>query len=203
VVGVIVRDEETRAAIADTTDVGLPVDAGAELRLVVRKSRYRLEVWRGDERIKVYPVALGGEPQGAKEREGDHRTPEGEYFLIPHHPSPSFGACFYVCYPSEVDAKRGVREGIIDAVTGDRIRAELLAERRLPYDTDLGGLILIHGTKNRFIPALTTVNWTNGCIAMENDDVIELLAGFSQRSPCCGNPALTGPGGTIVRMSRT
>ncbi len=47
-----------------------------------------------------------------------------------------------------------------------------------PHQTPLGGLILIHGTKKRWIPGLTRTNWTDGCIAMENDDLQELLAAF-------------------------
>jgi murein L,D-transpeptidase YafK len=177
--GLVVRDQETRRLIAETAAIELPQGAGAELRLVVRKACYRLEVWRGDNQLKVYPVALGGEPVGAKQQVGDHRTPEGTYLLRPHHPSPGFGGCFYVCYPSRDDARRGLRSGIIDQATANRIELAFDQDRLPPHQTRLGGLILIHGTRNRQQQGLTFYNWTDGCVALENDDVLELLTAFS------------------------
>jgi murein L,D-transpeptidase YafK len=179
VAGVIVRDRETARLITETAAVTLPQGVGPELRLVVRKSRYRLEVWRGEDRLKVYPVALGGEPVGAKQQVGDHRTPEGSYLLRPHHPSPGFGGCFYVCYPSRDDARRGLESGIIDQAAANRINLAFDLDRLPPHQTRLGGLILIHGTRNRTQQGLTMLNWTDGCIALENDDVLELLTAFT------------------------
>src|SRR5262249_26790355 len=83
--GEILRDEETLRAVAATRGVTLPKDPGLEL--VVTKSRYRLDVKRGEALLKVFPVALGGRPEGPKTRTTDGRTPEGRYRLIPHHQS--------------------------------------------------------------------------------------------------------------------
>ncbi len=178
--GVIVRDEATRRAIRATVSSGpLPRGPRYHLRLQVSKSRYRLDVFDGVHRIKVYPIALGGSPEGNKEREGDHRTPEGEYVLLPHHPSPNFGECFYVGYPSPADADRALAEGLLDRRGWQRIADAFAQGRRPPYDTVLGGLILIHGTRDRTRQDLTRTNWTDGCIAMENEHLLELLAAFS------------------------
>lgn len=95
--GIVVRDAQTKAQIAATADVALAEHRGADLQLVVTNSRYRLDVIRSGERLKTFPIVLGDEPRGTKRRRGDERTPEGEYVLVPHHPSPSFGGCFYVC----------------------------------------------------------------------------------------------------------
>lgn len=176
--GFINRDEPTVAAIESTADTRLPAGRGDSLELVVTKSRYRLDVVLDGETLKTYPVALGGEPLGPKQAEGDERTPEGEYTLIPHHPSPSFGGCFYVCYPNGADADRGLSEGLIDRDQGEAIAASLRDGKRPPYRTALGGLILVHGTKRRWIKPLTRTNWTNGCIAMENAHLLELLDAF-------------------------
>src|SRR5262245_43736364 len=108
VAGIIVRDAETRQAIEATKDV--KPRKGDALQLEVTKSRYRLDVTSGGRRVKVYPVALGGRPEGAKVRTTDGRTPEGRYVLIPHHPSPGFGLCFYICYPNQDDARRAAAE---------------------------------------------------------------------------------------------
>ena len=180
VAGLIVRDDATRVDIAATADAELPEhDALAgPLSLVITKSRYRLDVLSGETRIKTYPIALGGSPLGAKQMQGDSRTPEGEYLLFPHHPSPSFGGSFYVAYPNEIDALQGFAAGRVDERRRDRILDALRKREKPPYQTPLGGLILIHGTKSRWVPGLTRTNWTDGCIAMENDDIQELLGAF-------------------------
>ena len=179
VAGLIVRDPETRRAIAAGPGVALTAGVGAEFRFEVDTSRFRLDLWQGDNLLRTYPVALGGEPEGAKQRQGDHRTPHGAYTLIPHHPSPGFGSCFYVCYPGPDDAQRGLDAGLIDRPAFQRILSALDRRALPPHGTQLGGLILIHGTRNRKLAPLTATNWTDGCIALENRDVLELLAAFA------------------------
>jgi murein L,D-transpeptidase YafK len=177
VAGAILRDGETARAIQATATTRLPKGAG--LDLVVTKSRYRLDVRRGARLLKVFPVAFGRDPVGPKTRAGDGRTPEGRYTLVPHHASPGFGRCFYVGYPNQDDARRAREEGRIGRAVAGRIASALGRRERPPSDTPLGGLILLHGTKQRSLPALTAINWTDGCIAMENADVDELLAAFA------------------------
>jgi hypothetical protein len=179
VAGTIHRDRDTREDIERTADTAIEPGSGDALSLRVTKSRYRLDVFRNGDLLKVYPVALGGCPEGHKTRQGDERTPEGEYLLIPHHPSPSFGGCFYICYPNHLDAQNAKSEGRIDESTLNSIKNSLNTGKMPPHNTVLGGLILLHGTKQRWIPGLTTNNWTLGCIAMENDDLLELLAAWS------------------------
>lgn len=176
VAGVILRDDATVATIDATHAIRLPRFRDGGWRLVVTKSRYRLDVMAGDRLLKSFPVALGNEPVGAKEREGDGRTPEGSYRLLPHHPSPAFGRCFYVGYPNEADLARGLATGLVDGATARRNRARLARGNRPEPSTGLGGLILLHAMKNRSVPGLTRTNWTLGCIAMEGPDLEELLA---------------------------
>ena len=173
---VLARDRETRRDIRESRGRTLPRDL--PLELVVTKSRYRLDVVAGSTTLKTYPIALGSEPRGAKRRQGDEKTPEGRYVLVPHHQSPGFGPCFYVCYPGKDDAARGLRDGLVDAGQRDAIVRALRAGKAPPSSTALGGLILIHGTRDRSRGSLTEVNWTQGCIALENEDVDELLSLF-------------------------
>jgi len=172
-----VRDAETQDAIRRTAGVALPPRGGAALTLRVTKSRYRLDVLRDGVRLKTYPIAMGGQPVGAKRRRGDNKTPEGEYVLIPHHQSPSFGPCFYVCYPKATDAARGRRDGLITEAQRVGILRDLKRGRIPNKRTRLGGDILLHATHDR-VPGLTRDNWTLGCIAMEYDHVHELLGAY-------------------------
>ena len=175
--GAVLRDGDTRRDIEATAGVTLQASDVSSLALVVTKSRYRLDVLEDGKRIKTYPVVFGDTPAGPKRVQGDERTPEGVYVLIPHHPSPSWGSCFYVCYPNEQDADQGLTDGTISPQQRDRL-VESLRERRIPpFGTALGGQILLHGTREGY-RCQTCQNWTDGCIAMENDDLHELLEIF-------------------------
>lgn len=177
--GHIRRDPATLAAIETTADRRVAVGLGGalDLRMVVTKSRYRLDVFEGERLLKVYPIALGAEPVGRKVRAGDSRTPEGDYLLVPHHASPGFGGCFYVCYPGLGDARRARAAGLLGDDGWRGIVDALRAGEPPPIDP-LGGLILVHGTRDRELAQLTDSNWTQGCIAMENRDLLELLGAF-------------------------
>ena len=50
-------------------------------RIVVEKSARTMTLMQGAKVLKTYKVALSREPVGAKEREGDHKIPEGEYMV--------------------------------------------------------------------------------------------------------------------------
>jgi murein L,D-transpeptidase YafK len=146
----------------------------ANARMVVNKKEKTLKLFSGDILLKTYPVAFGGEPKGPKRKQGDGKTPEGKYYLI-KHTSSGFGRCFYISYPNIDDAKYGLKNKLITQKQYDRIATSINNKTYPPNDTSLGGLILLHGTKDRSARNLTTTNWTLGCIAMENAHVLELL----------------------------
>jgi len=155
-------------------------------RMIVRKTTRKIEVYDGDTLLKTYPVAFGHSPQGPKEKGGDGRTPEGEYYLIKHSSS-GFGRCFYIAYPNADDAARGLKSGLITRAQHNSIVRNIRLRAYPPHDTPLGGLILLHGTKNRDTSNLTETNWTLGCIAMENAHILELLDAI----PDSARPAIT------------
>ncbi len=143
--------------------------------LHVYKAQFAMVVLAGERPLKIYPVALSGTPIGTKLRLGDRRTPEGTYKIL-KHVSPTYGMSFYVCYPNWVDAFRGL---LTNEIT---YRQFLMIERALtvgvppPQDTPLGAQILIHTSRTRRDSCVTCDNWTMGCIAMEPEDLGELLA---------------------------
>jgi len=73
------------AAVAQLNIDPLPRDAVAD-RVLVEKSARRLTLLRNGGTLKTYRVALGRAPVGAKEYEGDQRTPEGIYSIDFHKP---------------------------------------------------------------------------------------------------------------------
>lgn len=113
------------------------------------------------------PVRLGfGANDGPKRQEGDGRTPEGWYVVSSRNPASRFYLALGLSYPNPQDALRGLQAGRIDQAVYRRIVA---SPHRPPWDTPLGGFIMIHGT-----PPLRQGDWTCGCIALENS-AMELL----------------------------
>jgi len=122
--------------------------------VVVLKSQRRLELWQGARLLRSYPISLGLNPVGHKQREGDFRTPEGRYILDTRNPRSEFFLSIRVSYPNEQDRARARKAGVPP-----------------------GGLIMIHGLPNdpRWSPEhYARENWTDGCIALNNADMMEV-----------------------------
>jgi len=157
--------------IASNKNLAWPLE---DVRLVVDKKARTISVFSGETFLKSYPVAFGDNARGPKTREGDQRTPEGEYYVL-KYTSPSFGRCFYIAYPNLRDAQRALDGGRISQSRFKQIKKSLEKKQKPPHDTGLGGLILLHGTRDRSQNGLTATDWTLGCIAMENAHILELL----------------------------
>jgi murein L,D-transpeptidase YafK len=123
-------------------------------RVVVHKSQRRLDLMQGSQVVRSYKVALGLVPQGHKERAGDFRTPEGSYALTRRNARSDFFLSIQVSYPNDRDVKHARANG-----------------------WDPGGSIMIHGLPNRLKrePAYYSgKDWTDGCIAVSNSDMVEI-----------------------------
>jgi murein L,D-transpeptidase YafK len=123
-------------------------------RVVVRKSEHKLYLYSGERLLGSYQVKLGLSPVGQKEREHDFRTPEGHYRLARRNTRSDFFLSIQVSYPNEEDERRARQH------------------RWLP-----GGLIMIHGLPNnlKHSPDYYASNdWTDGCIALSNSDMVEV-----------------------------
>ena len=139
-----------------------------EPRLVISKSKRTLTVFDGDKRIKSYKMVLGFDPKVDKETEGDGRTPEGDFYVFTKNPESRFHLSLGVSYPGKEDAIRGLKQNLITKDEHDEIIAAI-AEQRMPLQkTKLGGEIYIHGGG-------TASDWTDGCIALDNDQMTELF----------------------------
>lgn len=137
-------------------------------RLVVRKKERLLQVFDGTNLIKQYAIVLGFAPEGAKEREGDGKTPEGDFFVFTKNPRSKFFCSLGLSYPSINDARRGLEQKLISAAEHDQIVAAIENRRAPLQKTLLGGEIYIHGGG-------TTADWTKGCIALRNEEMRELF----------------------------
>ena len=134
----------------------VPDRAQSEVALVVLSKAKRvlqLVDAQGNE-LARYEVAMGSNPIGHKQREGDGRTPEGRYVLDWRNPESAFHLSLHVSYPNEAD------------IQAARARGD-----------DPGGMIMIHGARNGLGwigAAHRLMDWTDGCIAVTNDEVREI-----------------------------
>ena len=118
-------------------------------------------------------IALGVHTSAPKMLEGDGKTPEGTYRICITKEHGRYGNSLGLSYPNEADASRALADGRIDAATHTAILCAHKEGRRPPWGTALGGEIYIHGGG-------TQRDWTQGCIALEDDVMAQLFAFASQ-----------------------
>ena len=118
--------------------------------IVVHKAARELLLFSGQEVIRRYPVALGRTPVGAKRQQGDGKTPEGNYVISGRNAASKYHKSLRVSYPDAEDHARAEREGV-----------------------DPGGDIMIHGWPNGKGAPLEA-DWTQGCIAVTDDEIDEI-----------------------------
>ncbi len=80
--------------------------------VVVVKSRRMLTLLSNGKAIRTYKVALGGSPIGPKERQGDHKTPEGRYVLDRRNARSQFYKSIHVSYPNAQDRQRAAKHHV-------------------------------------------------------------------------------------------
>jgi len=132
----------------------------------VCKSTGVMTVFDGDEVVKSYRV-ISGAAAGDKEKEGDKRTPEGIFRVVVRNPESKYVLSLGLDYPNVGDAQRGLKAGLIDARQHAAIITASARCRQPPWNTRLGGEIMIHGAKGDRPGTL-------GCIAMDDDAIREL-----------------------------
>ncbi|WP_304441160.1 L,D-transpeptidase family protein [Geobacter sp. DSM 9736] len=127
---------------------------GSADRIQIEKKERRLTLYSKGEVIKAYRIALGGNPNGPKERQGDNKTPEGTYYIASRNRDSQYHLSLHISYPNETDKKRAKELGVSP-----------------------GGNIMIHGIKKGFSwvgDMHTGLDWTKGCIAVTDEEIEEI-----------------------------
>lgn len=140
------------------------------------KSERRLLFFENDILKRRFPVVLGKRPEGVKRRQGDSRTPEGEYFISSKRPRSRFRLFLGLSYPNARDAREGLRSSAISSADYEGIREAIRAGREPAWDTALGGFVGIHGEGSEYEGFVRRhhIDWTDGCIALSNEDIRDL-----------------------------
>jgi murein L,D-transpeptidase YafK len=131
--------------------------------VIIDKSDRELHLLSGGEIFRTFNIALGIRPEGDKKKEGDFKTPEGRYLLDTRNPHSDYFLSIHVSYPSIEDRREASQSGL-----------------------QPGGAIMIHGQPN--IPSRSetyyrTQDWTNGCIAVSNSDMIDIWLMTGDKTP--------------------
>ena len=131
--------------------------------VVIEKEARELHLMQAGRAFRTYKIALGIRPVGDKKQEGDFRTPEGRYTLDRRNPHSEFFLSIHVSYPNSTDRREASNIGVSP-----------------------GGAIMIHGQPN--VPTRSEVyyrtqDWTNGCIAVSNSDMIDIWLMTSENTP--------------------
>jgi murein L,D-transpeptidase YafK len=122
--------------------------------VVVFKAKRQMILFAGGDTLKLYRVALGKSPVGAKQREGDMRTPEGRYSIDSRNVDSKYHRSLHISYPNAVDRRRA-----------DSLKVKP------------GGDIMIHGLPKGYEWLGFThryYDWTWGCIAVTNEEIDEI-----------------------------
>lgn len=123
-------------------------------RIVVEKANRVMRLMHGDAVVRSYDICLGSRPQGPKRCRGDRRTPEGRYIIDGRNGGSRYHKSLHVSYPNGDDRRAARKRGCRP-----------------------GGSIMIHGQpheRHHRGPALSTFDWTNGCIAVTNPEIEEI-----------------------------
>lgn len=131
--------------------------------VVVDKGDRKLYLVKDGEPFRTFDIALGIRPVGDKQYEGDFKTPEGRYLLDTRNPNSEYFLSIRVSYPNGQDIREARAMGL-----------------------DPGGAIMIHGQPNtptRSEAYYRTQDWTNGCIAVSNSDMIDIWLMTDNNTP--------------------
>ena len=123
-------------------------------RIVILKAKRELTLYLGSKPLRTYRVALGPSPVGAKQCEGDNRTPEGTYRIDSRNANSHYHRSLHVSYPNATDVANARKAGCRP-----------------------GGDIMIHGITNGLGwigSAHRAKDWTAGCIAVTDGEIEEI-----------------------------
>lgn len=131
--------------------------------IVVEKRLRRLTLFRGGQAVKHYAIALGKNPSGRKVQIGDNRTPEGIYHIEGRNLQSRYYRSLRISYPDVLDKLRAESLGLV-----------------------AGGDIMIHGLptgREEIGAAHRRTDWTEGCIAVTNQELDEIWGAIPDGAP--------------------
>ncbi len=128
--------------------------------VVIYKAEHLMELYHSGELTRSYQIHLGFHPKGLKTKEGDGRTPEGLYTINRHNPNSKYHLSLGISYPGPEDKGNAIVMGV-----------------------PAGGEVMIHGLPNGIHNVSDPGDWTNGCIAVDNQSIEEIYGSVKDGTP--------------------
>ncbi|MHC1739209.1 MAG: murein L,D-transpeptidase family protein [Ignavibacteriaceae bacterium] len=172
--GIILNIRENTLAEEMAT---LKIDSLKNVTLQISLSKYKLYLYSDSILVKRYRISAGRDNYAKKEI-GDNGTPVGEYRICRIDSNHKFHRYFRIDYPNLRDIEEAYLEKSIDSDEYHKIRRELLDGECPTRSVVLGGDLGIHGIgklNNIFKNLPFIFNWTNGSIAMSDENIDELF----------------------------
>lgn len=179
-----VKSTFTRRGLAPTMLAGLLAVSllfltsgtrASDIWLSVDTQQLFLAVMQGEEELRIFEnIAIGSNGPSLVRTRGDETTPLGEFTITEIRHSKRFELFMAFDYPNRDHAERAFLEERIGAEEYWNLRRDLDEGRPPPQNTSLGGQLGIHGLGRASPEVHKAVNWTDGCIALTNEQVFEL-----------------------------
>lgn len=142
-------------------------------RIYVSKLSKELTLIVDNKILGKWPCSMGEfSANGTKQRQGDRTTPTGDYYICVRNDKSAYHLSLGLSYPDKEAADRGFADGIISQEEKDAIYTAIDNKVCPPWNTALGGAIMIHGNYQKGIP-------TAGCVAVSND-VMDIIWPYGQ-----------------------
>jgi murein L,D-transpeptidase YafK len=130
--------------------------------IIVDKSDYELKVYDEEGWYATYPIVFGGKDLSDKMREGDKRTPDGQFKVVLKKIHPKWGPELLLDYPNDISYKR----------FNDR-----KAKGLIPKSARIGDGIAIHATRpDEEWTVDNFYNWTDGCVSVKYTEMKDLFS---------------------------
>lgn len=132
-------------------------------RVIVLKGQRQLQLAQNGKVFETFPIALGRDPVGPKQRQGDGRTPEGVYLIDWRTEDTKYTRELHISYPDERDR-----------------------EHASAMQVNPGGAIFIHGLPRDygpFDPPQWYKDWTEGCISVGNASIVKIWDAVPDGTP--------------------
>ncbi len=145
-------------------------------RILVDTAALTLTLLQGDKiQLNFSEISIGRFGATSNKRRGDNMTPLGEFRIAWIKPDSRFHGFLGLDYPDLPHAERALAAGLIGRRDWHRIRDAHSRGELPPQDTPLGGQIGIHGVGAGDPAFHARFNWTNGCIALTNEQMDQLI----------------------------
>lgn len=142
-------------------------------RIYVSKMSKELTLYDNNQVVGKWECSLGtNSANGTKQVQGDRTTPNGDYYICTRNDKSAYHLSLGLSYPDKAAADRGLAQGIITEQDKNAIYSAIDNKECPPWNTALGGAIMIHGNYQKGVS-------TAGCVAVR-DDVMDVLWPYGQ-----------------------